>query len=122
MTRRGRAKGLALSIDDFGTGHSTLVKLARQPFSELKIDRQFVMTAANSHESRIIVRAMIGLAHGLGLKATAEGVEDAPTYEFLAEQGCDRAQGYFIGRPMPGDEIEEWERKWAVLAGAGQTK
>ena len=119
---RFRIKGLALSIDDFGTGHSTLVKLARQPFSELKIDRQFVMSAANSHESRIIVRAMIGLAHGLGLKVTAEGVEDAPTYEFLADQGCDRAQGYFIGRPMPGDEIEEWERNWVVLAGAGQTK
>ncbi len=110
---RFRIKGLALSIDDFGTGHSTLVQLARRPFSELKIDRQFVADAATSRESRVIVRAMLGLAHGLGLVATAEGVEDAATLAFLAEVGCDRAQGYHIGRPMAADALPAWASAWA---------
>lgn len=110
---RFRIKGLALSIDDFGTGHSTLVQLARRPFSELKIDRQFVGDAATSRESRVIVRAMVGLAHGLGLVATAEGVEDAATLAFLAEVGCDRAQGYHVGRPMAADALPDWASAWA---------
>jgi len=109
---RFRIKGLALSIDDFGTGHSSLVQLARQPFNELKIDRQFVMTAARSEESRIIIRAMVGLAHGLGLRATAEGVEDAETLRFLTEIGCDRAQGFHIARPMAPDGVQAWIAAW----------
>ena len=109
---RFRIKGLALSIDDFGTGHSTLVQLARQPFNELKIDRQFVMRAAHSEESRIIIRAMVGLAHGLGLRATAEGVEDADTLRFLADVRCDRAQGYHIARPLAPDAVTTWIAGW----------
>lgn len=105
---RLRIKGCALSIDDFGTGHSTLVQLARQPFSELKIDRQFVGTLATSRESRTIVRAMVGLAHGLGLTVTAEGVEDAEAFAFLAEVGCDHAQGYHIGRPLAPAQVAAW--------------
>jgi EAL domain-containing protein (putative c-di-GMP-specific phosphodiesterase class I) len=107
---RLRIKGCALSIDDFGTGHSTLVQLARQPFTELKIDKQFVQPLAHSREARTIVRAMVGLAHGLGLTATAEGVEDAAALAYLVEVGCDHAQGYHLGRPMPGEEIASWRR------------
>jgi EAL domain-containing protein (putative c-di-GMP-specific phosphodiesterase class I)/ActR/RegA family two-component response regulator len=110
---RFRIKGLALSLDDFGTGHSTLVQLARRPFTELKIDRQFVGEAVRSKEARVIVRAMVGLAHGLGLVATAEGVEDAETLAFLAETGCDRAQGYYLGRPMAPDALPAWGAAWA---------
>jgi EAL domain-containing protein (putative c-di-GMP-specific phosphodiesterase class I)/ActR/RegA family two-component response regulator len=105
---RLRIKGCALAIDDFGTGHSTLVQLARQPFSELKIDKRFVGSLAHVPESRTIVRAMIGLAHGLGLTATAEGVEDVATFRYLVDEGCDHAQGYYLGRPMPGEEIPAW--------------
>lgn len=110
---RLRIKGCALSIDDFGTGHSTLVQLARQPFTELKIDKQFVQPLAHSKEARTIVRAMVGLAHGLGLTATAEGVEDAAALAYLVEVGCDHAQGYHLGRPMPGEAIAGWRRAHA---------
>ena len=118
---RFRIKGLALSIDDFGTGHSTLVQLARRPFSELKIDRQFVGDAATSRESRVIVRAMVGLAHGLGLVATAEGVEDAATLAFLAEVGCDRAQGYHVARPMAAEALPAWATTWAERSRTGSS-
>lgn len=111
---RLRIKGCALSIDDFGTGHSTLVQLARQPFTDLKIDKQFVQPLAHSPEARTIVRAMVGLAHGLGLTATAEGVEDAAALEYLVEVGCDHAQGYHLGRPMPGEEVASWRRSRRV--------
>ncbi len=113
---RLRIKGCALSIDDFGTGHSTLVQLARQPFTELKIDKQFVQPLAQSREARTIVRAMVGLAHGLGLTATAEGVEDASALAYLIEVGCDHAQGYHLGRPVPGAEIAAWRSAWRVNA------
>lgn len=109
---RFRIKGIPLSLDDFGTGHSTLLQLARQPFSELKIDGQFVMNAATSADSQAILRAMVGLAHGLQMTVTAEGVEDAWTYAFLTEIGCDVAQGYYIARPMPGDDVAAWADGW----------
>jgi EAL domain-containing protein (putative c-di-GMP-specific phosphodiesterase class I) len=116
---RLRIKGMALSIDDFGTGHSTLVQLARLPFSELKIDRQFVMHAASSEESRTIIRAMVGLGRALGLAVTAEGVEDEATYAYLSEVGCDAAQGYVIGRPMEGEAVAAWLREWGGGRSAG---
>ncbi len=105
---RLRLKGFHLSIDDFGVGYSSLIQLARLPFSELKIDKMFIISAPESQESRNIVRAIVGLARSLGLRVTAEGVEDAWTLEFLREIGCDLAQGYFIGRPMAGDAVLEW--------------
>src|SRR5690606_33440572 len=78
LLTRLRFKGFRLSIDDFGVGYSSIAQLARLPFSELKIDKSFVMSAATSAEARTIIRAMIGLAHGLELEVTAEGVEDEP--------------------------------------------
>lgn len=108
LLTRLRLKGFQLSIDDFGVGHSSLVQLARMPFSELKIDRSFVISAAHSAESRKIVEAIVGLGKSLGLRTVAEGVENLGTFSFLKGTGCDQAQGYFIGRPMYGDEIARW--------------
>lgn len=107
---RMRIKGFKLSMDDFGTGYSSLVQLQRLPFSELKIDKEFVRHCAVSGQSRIMVKTMVDLAHNLGLQVVGEGVEDEETLRVLAELDCDTAQGYFIGRPMPPDEVLGWLR------------
>ena len=101
-------KGFGLSIDDFGTGFSSMVQLARIPFSELKIDKSFVLSAMSSSESRTIIKAIVGLGQALDLKVVAEGVEDQETLDFLKHLGCDLAQGYFIARPMPPDNVAGW--------------
>jgi EAL domain-containing protein (putative c-di-GMP-specific phosphodiesterase class I) len=105
---RLRLKGFSVSLDDFGTGYSSLIQLRQLPYSEIKIDQCFVRDSSRSRESRLIVKAVIDLAHGLGLSATAEGVEDAHTLALLGELGCDEAQGYFVGRPMRGADFVEW--------------
>jgi EAL domain-containing protein (putative c-di-GMP-specific phosphodiesterase class I) len=107
---RLRLKGISVSLDDFGTGYSSLIQLRQLPYSEIKIDQCFVRDAARSGDSRLIVKAVIDLAHGLGLAATAEGVEDAKALALLGELGCDQAQGYFIARPMRGVGLVEWLR------------
>tara|TARA_R100001143_G_scaffold13073_1_gene14610 strand:+ start:10106 stop:12253 length:2148 start_codon:yes stop_codon:yes gene_type:complete len=108
---RLRMKGFHLSIDDFGTGYSSMVQLARLPFSEIKIDKSFVMTAASSKESRTVIKAIIELGHGLGLYASAEGIETAETLEYLRNMGCDLAQGFHVARPMPGGAVLDWLRE-----------
>jgi EAL domain-containing protein (putative c-di-GMP-specific phosphodiesterase class I) len=108
LLTRLRVQGFQLSIDDFGTGYSSMVQLVRLPFSEVKVDRSFVMTAARSEESRAVIRSVIGLGHSLGLRVTAEGVEDDVALNYLREAGCDQAQGYFIGRPMLAADLETW--------------
>lgn len=114
LLTRLRFKGFRLSIDDFGVGYSSIAQLVRLPFSELKVDKSFVINAATSTEARTVVRAIIGLAHNLGLEVTAEGVEDATTLSFLRECGCDLAQGYHIARPMFPADVERWvEREHA---------
>ncbi len=102
---RLRLKGFKLAIDDFGTGYSSLVQLHRLPFSEIKIDRTFVADCTTSAESRSIVRLVIDLAHALGMKAVAEGVESADALDLLRELGCDQAQGYFISRPIAASDV-----------------
>lgn len=103
-----RIRGFQLSIDDFGVGYSSLVQLARLPFSELKIDQTFVKNLSDSAESRKIVTAVLGLGSSLGLTVVAEGVEDARALEFLRNEGCDEAQGYFIARPMDSHAAAAW--------------
>lgn len=103
-----RIRGFQLSIDDFGVGHSSLVQLARLPFSELKIDQMFVRNLASSDESRKIVAAVVGLGKSLGLNVVAEGVEDAPALDLLRDIGCDEAQGYFISRPLDKIAALSW--------------
>jgi diguanylate cyclase (GGDEF)-like protein/PAS domain S-box-containing protein len=97
-----------LSIDDFGTGYSSLVYLQRLPVVELKVDRSFVTTLPTVAADAVIVRAIIDLAHNLGVKVVAEGVENAATMDLLVGYGCDDAQGYFFSRPLPGEQIVDW--------------
>ena len=107
MTRL-RVKGFCLSIDDFGTGFSSMVQLVRLPFSEIKIDKSFVMQSRRSQEARSVIRSIIDLGHSLGLQVTAEGVEDSETFKYLKSLGCDFAQGYWIARPMWSDTARDW--------------
>ena len=100
--------GIRLSIDDFGTGYSSLAYLQRLPVDDIKVDRSFVLNMRKNSSDEAIVRSTIELAHSLGLRAIAEGVEDRPTLDRLRELGCDEAQGYHVGRPMPLTQLREW--------------
>lgn len=102
------ALGVRLSIDDFGTGHSSLAYLRRLPIQTLKIDQVFIRNLVESPQDAIIVRSTIGLAHQLGLQVIAEGVENAETAALLREMGCDLMQGYHFCHPKPWCEIERW--------------
>jgi len=110
--------GAQISIDDFGTGYSSLVKLHQLPFSELKIDGSLILDCASDPRNSILVRAMIDLAHNLNKKVVAEGVETLATFEWLRECGCDVAQGYFIGRPMPPSDVIPWLRQQETRTGS----
>jgi EAL domain-containing protein (putative c-di-GMP-specific phosphodiesterase class I) len=116
---RFRIKGIGLAIDDFGTGYSSLLQLRQLPFTELKIDRCFVVDLPSAHDSRLIVKTIIELAHGLGLVATAEGVETIEQLRLIRELGCDVVQGFLIAPPLePGDLIgwnEDFKRRWPEL-------
>lgn len=108
---RLRMQGFNLSIDDFGTGFSSMVQLVRLPFSEIKIDKSFVMDSGASAESRAITRSIVDLGRSLGLLSTAEGVEDQDTLDYLQTLGCDLAQGYFISRPLKDVDVPVWYRQ-----------
>mgnify|MGYP001229800014 CR=1 FL=1 len=105
---RLRIKGFQLAIDDFGTGYSSMLQLVRLPFSEIKVDKSFVMTSATSQESRSVTRSVIDLGRSLGLESTAEGVEDEETLRFLREIGCDLVQGYLVSPPLDGAAMLDW--------------
>jgi EAL domain-containing protein (putative c-di-GMP-specific phosphodiesterase class I) len=109
---RLRLKRFSLSIDDFGTGHSSLAQLRNFPFDELKVDRGFVHGACRDKTLRAIFDASLGLATNLGMDIVAEGVEDRDDWDFLRRTGCRLAQGYFIARPMPADDLPAWLRAW----------
>lgn len=102
---RLKALGVALSMDDFGTGYSAMSRLRNLPLSDLKIDLLFVQNMLTSAPDEKIVRSMVGLAQNLGLNVVAEGVEDQETLERLRELGCDKVQGYYMGRPLPEAEL-----------------
>lgn len=109
---RLRIKGFGLSIDDYGTGYSSLQQLSRIPFTELKIDQSFVMNAIEKDACRVILESSLDIAKKLGLKAVAEGVETQADWELLKGLGCDVAQGYFIARPMEAAKIAAWTAAW----------
>jgi EAL domain-containing protein (putative c-di-GMP-specific phosphodiesterase class I) len=113
-----RRLGVRIAIDDFGTGYSSLSYLRRLQPDEIKIDKSFVAQMLTDENSGVIVRSTIDLAHGLGLKVVAEGVEDQPTYEALEALGCDRLQGFHIAMPMPLDALRVWVAERAGNAGA----
>ncbi|HSP01781.1 MAG TPA: GGDEF domain-containing protein, partial [Thioalkalivibrio sp.] len=106
IARQLATLGVKLSIDDFGTGYSSLSYLKRLPLTALKIDRSFVAEMFDSENDGIIVRSTIGLAHSLGLRVVAEGIEDDATLNALREMGCDEGQGFGIGRPEPAAAIQ----------------
>ena len=114
---RLRMKGIDLSIDDFGTGHSSLEQLKRIPFTELKIDRAFVDGAARDPATRAILESAVDLAKKLNMSIVAEGVEKREDWDLVAELGCDLVQGYFVAKPMPGDEISGWKEAWVGIEG-----
>jgi EAL domain-containing protein (putative c-di-GMP-specific phosphodiesterase class I) len=126
--------GMTLSIDDYGTGYSSLAYLRSLPVHEIKIDKSFVLKLATSPGDEILVRSTIELGHNLGLKVTAEGVEDAASLAILKRYGCETGQGYFVSKPIPVADFEvfyttsrwsprrnaahdEWERPSAASAG-----
>jgi diguanylate cyclase (GGDEF)-like protein len=100
--------GVRISMDDFGTGHSSLAQLRNIPLHELKIDKSFVMTILEDAKNEAIVRTTIDLAHSLDLEVVAEGVEDEATIRRIASLGCEQAQGYFLSKPVPADEFLSW--------------
>ena len=112
-------RGVTFSIDDFGTGHSSLSRLRRLPVDELKIDRSFVMDMERNQDDATIVRSTIDLAHNLGRTVVAEGVENESIMWELARLGCDMVQGYHISKPLAADELESFLRKsgWEVQTG-----
>lgn len=111
---RLRLRGFGLSIDDYGTGYSSLQQLTRVPFSELKIDQSFVKDALRHDATRIIVESSLDIARKLGLKVTAEGIETYEHWQLLSKMGCDIAQGYLIAKPMPEDVMLTWLDKWSL--------
>jgi len=115
LLRRLDALGVRISIDDFGTGYSSLGYLKQLPVDEIKIDRSFVLNMTSDENDASIVRATIGLAHDLGLEVVAEGIEDETTQNQLRDWGCDVAQGYHIGRPMPQADLMQLLRAQPVV-------
>lgn len=109
---RLRLKRVRLSIDDFGTGHSSLAQLRDLPFVELKVDRGFVHGGASNPTIGAIFTASRAMAQQLGMKTVAEGVEDLADWNWLRGHGCDLAQGYFIAKPMPAEELPGWLAAW----------
>lgn len=108
-----REAGIKLSIDDYGTGYSSLAQLKQLPVHELKIDRSFVQFVAEDADDQIIVRSTIRLAHDMGLSVVAEGVEDDAALQWLSDNDCDLIQGYFVSKPQPADVLEPWLRSCA---------
>jgi EAL domain-containing protein (putative c-di-GMP-specific phosphodiesterase class I) len=109
---RLRLKRFKLSIDDFGTGHSSLAQLRDIPFDELKIDQSFVHGAWANDTLRALFDSSLSLAKQLGMETVAEGVEDRADWNFLRRTECDLAQGYFIARPMPAGDLSAWIQSW----------
>lgn len=114
--------GVQVALDDFGTGYSSLAHLRELPVNEIKIDRSFVGQMLNRESDAIIVEAIIGLGHKLGLRVIAEGVEDQAAWERLADFGCDSAQGFLISPGLPIDDLLSWHQRWIaprIVAGSG---
>ena len=109
---RFRIKGIGLAIDDFGTGYSSLMQLRQLPFTEVKIDRAFIADAERSRDCRLIIQSIADLAHGLGLTATAEGVETLEQLRLVRELGCDVVQGYLISPPLEPHALKGWQAKF----------
>jgi EAL domain-containing protein (putative c-di-GMP-specific phosphodiesterase class I) len=109
---RLRVKNINLAIDDFGIGYSSLTQLFRMPFNEMKIDKSLVLRVPQSKEAKIMVDALVELAHKLNLTVCAEGVETEEVLDFLTGVGCDSAQGFLISRPIAAKAVPDVCRRW----------
>ncbi len=107
---RLRDAGVKVSVDDFGIGFSNLSQLSRVPLDELKIDRSLIDEVGRSPKSEAIVRAIVGMAHALGLRTIAEGIETTAQHEFVRALGCHSVQGFLFARPMPAPALQAWQR------------
>ena len=118
-----RALGVSVSIDDFGTGHSSLARLQSLPLDEIKVDRSFVAGITVDERDRKITRLIIGLGSELGLQVVAEGVEDEETLDLLRTLGCSVAQGFYISRPLPENLLRQWlaRERWGISGAAVRT-
>ncbi len=114
---RLRIKGFDLSIDDYGTGYSTMQQLQEIPFSELKLDRRFVSGASSNPDAQAIVESSIRLGHDLKLRVVAEGVASQADWDLVCRLNCDEGQGFFIAKPMPGSEMPDWLDRWQAALG-----
>jgi len=103
-----KSHGMKISIDDYGTGYSSLAQLKQLPVHELKIDKSFIQCLEHDEDDQIIVRSTIELAHNMGLHVVAEGIEDEFSLNWLADHGCELAQGYYISKPKPATELTPW--------------
>jgi len=108
ILQKFKNRGMRISIDDYGTGYSSLAQLKQLPVHELKIDKSFVQRLCDDEDDRIIVRSTIELAHNMGLSVVAEGIEDEFALNWLAQNKCELGQGYFISRPKPAKELTTW--------------
>jgi EAL domain-containing protein (putative c-di-GMP-specific phosphodiesterase class I) len=109
---RLRMRGFGLSIDNYGTGYSSMQQLARIAFTELKVDRSYVRSAGRQDRARVVLESALEMARNLGLASVAEGVETESDWVLLRHLGCTLAQGYFIARPMPAHEFPDWVGAW----------
>jgi EAL domain-containing protein (putative c-di-GMP-specific phosphodiesterase class I) len=100
--------GVGISVDDFGTGYTSLASIKWLPIKEIKIDRSFITHMLNDTRDSIMARAVIDLGRNLGLTVVAEGVESQAVINALGGLGCDQAQGYFISRPLTGTALNDW--------------
>ncbi len=116
-----RAMGIELAVDDFGTGYSTFSYLQKLPATTVKLDQSFIRVLNDSRKDQLLVRSMILMAHDLGYRVVAEGVETAEAYAFLKDLSCDEVQGYFISRPLTANAFETWLQQRALSSLAGNT-
>jgi EAL domain-containing protein (putative c-di-GMP-specific phosphodiesterase class I) len=117
---RLRLKGFLLSVDDFGTGFSSLSQLHEMPFSEIKIDRSFTKEMSQNQDARTIVGALVSLGNNLGMKVCAEGIEDAETLEILRDIGCGYGQGFYFSPAVPSTELVSLLLAWADESGTAE--
>jgi EAL domain-containing protein (putative c-di-GMP-specific phosphodiesterase class I) len=115
-----KSLGCAISIDDFGSGYSSLNYLYRFPIDRLKIDRSFIQSMHGAPKNLAVINAIIGLGHTLGLKVVAEGVEHLPEAEQLRAAGCDELQGFHYSRPLPAEQAQQWIRAHGSTLEAGR--
>jgi EAL domain-containing protein (putative c-di-GMP-specific phosphodiesterase class I) len=118
ILRELKAMGVEIAVDDFGTGYSSLSYLKRFPITNLKIDKSFIHDMASDPEDAILVKTIIDMAHGLGMKVTAEGVETLEQIEFLRQHHCEEMQGFYFSRPLPADQLVQFLQEGRRLEAA----